>query len=165
MLAKLLIVPIVLAIGFLGWQVVSKQTISPQTSSYSSPTPVAATQTFTASSVMNSFTVQIPQGFNAEEKFATIFVKNQTGEIRIRQNTTNFMSLEEYIKNSRNNLNTILEKRASKEINGLTSISGFVEKEKIYFIYSNQKVYIISTDRIELYDFLDQIAQSFTLRK
>ena len=46
-------------------------------------------------------------------------------------------------------------------INGLSAIKGYVNDEKIYFIYAQYAVYTLSTREPSLYSDLDQIAQSF----
>ncbi len=95
---------------------------------------------------------------------AVITIKSREGEVLILQNNTNLNNLQDYIKYSQNNLETRLKNREEKMINGLTTISGQLENERIYFIYAKNVVYLISTKTASLSLILDQIAQSFRIQ-
>lgn len=117
------------------------------------------TKIFQASSL--KFTIELPVGYQAAEKLESVKITTKTGEILIGKNGTNFNNLDDYIKNSRNNITTRLTNRKELKINGLDAISGFIDGEKIYFIYVENTVYLISTNTSPLFNDLDQIAKSF----
>ena len=133
---------------------------SPPVAASPNPSPTI----FHTSSTMGGFTVEIPPGFTVEEKMAVITIKSREGEVLILQNNTNLNNLQDYIKYSQNNLETRLKNREEKMINGLTTISGQLENERIYFIYAKNVVYLISTKTASLSLILDQIAQSFRIQ-
>lgn len=120
------------------------------------------TKTFKSSEVMK-FSVELPSGFTGSEGHGSAVLSTSDGSILILQNGTDFMNLDSYILNSKNDLKTRLKETEQKNIYGLESIRGYLDNEKIYFIYSpeNHTVYSISTKSKELHDKLDQIAQSF----
>lgn len=125
-----------------------------------SPTPSNSSQTKTFRSETMEFEIEVPEGFEVEEKFTTVKLKNTKGEILIARNSTNFDSLEEYLNDSRLQsekfvVNTYLE------INNLSSVEGFVGEQKVYFLYASNNVYSISTPNKDLYIDLGQVAQSF----
>lgn len=118
------------------------------------------TKTFQSSSVMK-FTIELPINYKANEKFGSVTINTDTRQILIGQNGTNFNNLQDYIKNSRNNLDTRLTNRKNLKINGLDATFGFIGEERIYLIYAENTVYSISTKSSSLFDDLDQIAQTF----
>jgi|SRR3989344_1771038 len=134
------------------------ETLSPSTSKI---------KTFTASSVMGGFTIEIPEGFVVEEKFGrTTLVSLSKEIITIGQNATNYSKLEEFISDPRNNTKSKMADISYGKINGLESINGTINnEEKIYFIYSNYNVYLLTTKSRSLYSVLDQIANSFRTPK
>lgn len=107
------------------------------------------------------FSIDLPENFNVEEGSISIKLYSSNGEIWTYRNSTNFDNLTDYIENSRNNLGSRLTGRKSLTINGLQSVSGFIDEEKLYFVYTDNRVYILSTKNADLYSDLDQIAQSF----
>ena len=153
---------IILAAGAAVYFLVKSNTVTPQ-NSYPTPSPSptnVALKTF-QSETMN-FSIEIPQSFQTEEKFGSVTIKNGSGIILIMQNATNFDNLKEYIKNSKNNLENRIAGREDLVINNQEATSGFLENnEKIYLIYADNTVYIISTKSQPIYSDLDQITQSF----
>lgn len=129
------------------------------------PQPIATnsavqTRTFKSSNVLK-FSIELPAGYNAEEKLGSVTVSNNVDSIIIGQNGTNFDNLNDYIKNSKNNLERRITNRKDININGLESVSGSIDKEKTYFIYVDNNVYLLATKNPLLYLDLDQIAKSF----
>ena len=119
------------------------------------------TKTFQSSDVMD-FSIIVPADYEVIEKLGSAnIIADGENNILIGRNGTNFNNLDDYIKNSRNNLEPRLLKRESMIINGLETVSGVVNNEKIYFIYAQNVVYTLSTENESLFDDLDQIAQSF----
>ena len=80
---------------------------------------------------------------------------------REKQNGTNANNLKDYIKNSRNNLVDRIKNQKELSINDLEALVGQIDTERVYFIYVENKVYMLSTASQSLYDELDQITQSF----
>lgn len=117
-------------------------------------------KTFKASSAMD-FTIELSSNYQIIEDGPTVIISGQNGRILVGQNGTDYDNLKDYIKNSKNDLEDLLSRRNNLIINGLESINGFIDKEKIYLIYIDNKVYFLSTTDVELYPDLDQIAQSF----
>ncbi|HCS78344.1 TPA: hypothetical protein DIV55_01225 [Patescibacteria group bacterium] len=130
------------------------------------PPPLSASKTksFTASSVMGGFTIEIPEGFEVEEKFGTVIIRNQTKQIRISQNSTNFNNLNDYV-TSLEELNKInFKEESSIQINNLPIKLGYIENQKTYFILFQYTVYSLSTEDASQYSILDQIAHSFRIQ-
>lgn len=155
-----LIIIVVIVGGYFGLQKFSKKQppLSQEPSSSLAPSP-ANLKTFESKTM--KIKIEVPEEFNVEEKFASVKIKTSQGEISVDRNGTNFSNLNDYIKNSQNNLEVRITNRKELTINNLISISGMLEKEEIYFIYINNFVYTLSTSSPDLYDDLDQIAQSF----
>ena len=140
--------------------------LRPPTSSVlptASPLNQLAPTTFRASSVMGGFTIEIPSGFQAEEKASLVSINSKNGSIKIGFVGTNYKTLTDHLSDPRNNIIKKLQNQEKLTINGLESINGFLSNEKNYFIYSNYAVYFIYTDSSQLYPDLDQIAQSFQI--
>ena len=141
--------------------------LRPPTSSVlptASPLNQLAPTTFRASSVMGGFTIEIPEGFEVEEKFGTVIIRNQTKQIRISQNSTNFNNLNDYV-TSLEELNKInFKEESSIQINNLPIKLGYIENQKTYFILFQYTVYSLSTEDASQYSILDQIAHSFRIQ-
>lgn len=118
------------------------------------------TKEFKSSGVMD-FTIRIPHDYQIIEKFGSVTISGPSGEILLAQNGTNYTNLADYIDDSRNNLKSKLYNRKNLTIERLEATSGFIEQEKFIFIYAEYNVYILSAKNADLYDDLDQIAQTF----
>lgn len=114
------------------------------------------------------FSVSVPPSFTTEEKFVSVNFKNNSGEFVVDRVGTNFSNLPDYLNDLSGRNNIQIVDREEKEISGLEAIKariirpsdlGYVNIN--YFIYTNNSVYTLSTDSEELFDDLDQIAQSF----
>ena len=127
--------------------------------------PVLQARTFTASDVMGGFTIEVPDGFTAEEKMGSVSIKSSIGEIIIGQNATNYLELEQFITDPRNNTKSKMKQIEYKVLNNLNAVSGLLNDEKIVYIYSHYNVYLLYTKNPQLYSVLDQIAQSFRIPK
>lgn len=119
------------------------------------------TKTFRSSNVMK-LTIELPVDYQVTERLGSVTILSPKDEqIYIERNGTNFSNLQDYIKNSRNNIDIKLQNRQYLRINGLEAVSGFIDGEKIYFILAENVVYLISTKNSSLFTDLDQLAQSF----
>lgn len=116
-----------------------------------------------------NISISIPNNSKIEDKFASITITDGEGSILIDRNGTNFMNIEDYmagLDRTRKNPPRI-EKNEAKSINRYNSILRIYQdfedkyKLKIYYLYVNNSVYSLSTSSPELYDDLDQIANSF----
>ena len=162
---KILIILFVVAILILGIAFYKSKSINPV------PTPQptnTAEQTKTFQSKNLKFNIDLPSKFEIQEKFTSLLLKSDNGEIVVSRVATNFDNLDSYIKDlSQKNKIEIMDNE-SKIINGLSSIVGRIKnvstqelKDKIYFIYSEGWIYSLSTSSQSLYSDLDQIAKSF----
>ena len=108
------------------------------------------------------FRINVPSSYSVIEDFnvATI-LNNDKSEITIDKIGTNFINVEEYVSNLEklNDIKFINKDKAN--IDNYDSIVAFSEdgKEKIYFIYADNRIYTFSTS--DLYDDLDAIVRSF----
>lgn len=105
--------------------------------------------------------ITLPKGFEAIEKLGSINISSPKGSILVTQNGTNFDNLNDYISNSRNNLQQRMKNIQESSINSLDVVSAEIDGEKVYLIYANNRVYYLSTKDPSLFNVLDQIAQSF----
>lgn len=138
----------------------TSQTTDTNKTQSASPASSEQTKKFQSSNVLK-FSIILPNTYEIEEKFGSVNISTSKGKILISQNGTNFENLKDYIKNSRNNLETRIQNKNTLEINGMESIFGNIDREKVYLIYKDYTVYSLSTSSESLYDDLDQIAQSF----
>ena len=113
------------------------------------------------------FSISFPYNFEIEDKLTAVYLRNELGNIDIVRNGTNYKSLSEYLENFDSKRKLTTEERIDMSINGEEAISRIIlpseqnVKQKSYYIYINNAVYIISTTSEALYDDLDRIAQSF----
>lgn len=109
-----------------------------------------------------NISISFPSNSKIEDKFASISITDKSGKkILINRNGTNFNNIDNFVKNSRNNINSRIKDQEKVNINGNDAIVGYLDDRKYYFIYANFAVYLLSTSSPELYDELDQIANSF----
>ena len=118
------------------------------------------TKTFRSTSIMK-FSIDLPNGYKAQEKLGSVTISTPNGVLYIDRNGTNFIQLEDYIKDLGVKNKFVLTNKKSLRINGLETITGIVGKEKLYFIYSNYAIYTLSAKDEVMYNALDQIAKSF----
>jgi len=122
-------------------------------------------KTFKSSTM--DFTVQIPNYYQATEKLTYVDLKSDNGLVDVVRNRTNFNSLDEYLKDTDSRKKLSIFSRENLEINGYNAESRIEQnkdsgvKQKVYYIFVDGSVYIISTKIESLYSDLDQIAQSF----
>ncbi|OGM12698.1 hypothetical protein A3A76_04255 [Candidatus Woesebacteria bacterium RIFCSPLOWO2_01_FULL_39_23] len=128
-----------------------------------SPTPISTSQnlkTFKSSEIMD-FTIETPRDYQVVEKYGLATLTSSKGKIIISQNATNYDNLSDFLKDNRGTSYTNITNKRYLNINNLESVSGFIGEEKIYFIYVDYTVYLISSKTGALFSDLDQIAQSF----
>ena len=115
------------------------------------------------------FTITIPSLYTVREGQTYVEVLlNGVITFDIVRNGTNFESLDTYLKDSdiKKKLTTVTDEK-TLTINGHRSASrietnaGSKIKQKLYYIYVDNWVYILSTSSESLFPDLDQIAQSF----
>lgn len=111
---------------------------------------------------------EVPAGSNLEDKFASIEIKNDNGSIFLDRNGTNHSNINDYLSDLNKKNKTSVISDQSHRINNYDVVQEEIvyDNEKninmlIYFIYIDNFVYSISTSSPELFDELDQIAQSF----
>lgn len=109
-----------------------------------------------------NITFSVPEGFQAEENYTNIVLTSSEGSISINKTSTNFSTLNEYLVYIQNMNNFTLDGVEELTIGEKLAISGMIGDEKITYIYpSRNVVYSVSTTSPDLYDELDQVAQSF----
>ena len=107
------------------------------------------------------FKVILPSGFNVESQSVSVALENSIGTIRILRSASLYDNLEEHITDQRVNIKTRLSMMERLSIDGNEAVRGYFDDEKTYIVQINGLVYSFSTSSPELYDELDQIAQSF----
>lgn len=108
------------------------------------------------------FTINIPVGFQAEEKFTTLSLKNSKGEILLSRVGTNIVNIDDYLNDLDKKNNSVIFNREKLTINNLPAIRGMVGSQKYYFIYAyDWTVFTLLATSESLFGDLDQIAQSF----
>lgn len=114
------------------------------------------------------FKITAPAGYQLEERFTTVMLKNNNGEININRNGTNYDNIADYINflSEKNKFKTIDKKQLI--INKLNALKAKIEYpggpkqgEKSYFIYVDYSIYTLSTSSPALFADLDKIALSF----
>lgn len=146
---------IVIVIGISGYILnqFSKRTIT--------TTPTTVPQFKTYHSDVMDFTIDVPGEYEITEYLGGVNLFSSNGQIYIDQNATNFEKLDEFLKDSKGTSYDKLKEKKSFKINGLDSVSGFIDERKIYFVYTDFNVYLLYTKDAVLYYDLDQIAKSF----
>lgn len=138
--------------------VLSRQGIFDSTKQPASPYVQPATTTFHASSVMGGFTIEVPAGFEVEEKNTIIILKKNNSFINIYRTGTNYASLKDIFSSDKDlkskNINYF-------KINELEAGLELKQNEKTYYIYTLYELFSITTQSDYLFLDLDQIAQSF----
>jgi hypothetical protein len=119
-------------------------------------------------SMLWSFSIEVPDSYQILEKntFIELF-KNDGKKITVVKNGTNFDNLEDYLQefDSRRKIRSSDEKMLRIDnMDAIVRIDTFPDvgvTQKAYYIYTGYMVYILSTEDTQLYNDLDQIAQSF----
>lgn len=97
-----------------------------------------------------------------EEKAHSITLSSDNqGTIMILQNATNHTNLISHLSDPRNDILSRQDSIEQITINDFEAVIGQEQDKKNYFIYANNVVYSFSTSHEDLYDELDQIANSF----
>lgn len=105
------------------------------------------------------FTIELPPSFQTEDETSRITINSDKGQIIVNREGTQFKNLADYLNDfdQLTTLNIISENKSVTD--GDESIARLFEstdvtggKEKIYFIYKPNVVYLISTTEPELYD-------------
>ena len=127
---------------------------------------VVRTKIFASSKYLD-FTVQLPTTYQAEESAPIVNFRNGEIVITLVRNTTPFNTLKESLDDydAKNKLKNFSE-RKELEINGYQATTrvearGDGHIQKVYYIYVDNWLYIISTEFESGYSDLDQIARSF----
>lgn len=130
--------------------------------SQSSPASNGAQQTKRFESKDLKFSISLPTDFLIEEKFNSIFLKSNDGEITVGRIGTNFDNLNDYLDNLSSLNNFTIENKENLTINNYSAVKAYIKGATYYFIYpSKWVVYSIFTKSQPLFGDLDQIAQSF----
>lgn len=115
-----------------------------------------------------NFSVEVPEGFKAQDTGITVIFSGMNGKIEVARNGTQFNTLDDYLLNSDNKSNIIVQEERVEKISNYETVQRIEgqgdkskPKYKIYFIFVRSFVYTLSTDSEALYDDLDQIARSF----
>ena len=112
------------------------------------------------------FSTQLPTSYIVDVKFTHLDLKNTTGSIGVDRNAHTFASLKEYLadvddRDQLPSVNIIKEFLVNKhQVVVRDELRGGV-KVRMYYIFTNDWVYVFSTESESLYSDLDQIVQSF----
>lgn len=115
----------------------------------------------TYQSKVMKFTINLPNGFEVNENLGSVTINASTGSMYIDRNGTNFDTIDMYIKDLHQKNKVNFTNSQALKIDGSSAVKGFIDNKKIYFIYTQYTVYVLSTKESSLYSDLDQIAQSF----
>lgn len=113
------------------------------------------------------FSVNLPNGFQATDETSRIVINSDDGQVTVTRNGTQYNDLESYMLDYDSKRKLISTDENSIIIDGYRALSRLVEfpdqnaKQKSYYVYIDNWVYIFSTSSEELYDDLDEIAHSF----
>lgn len=113
------------------------------------------------------FRINLASKFHATDETSRIIVTSPLGEIYVNRDGTQFNDLEGYINDFDNSTTLNFQEDERSVINGYNARARIIEennlenREKIYFIYIDNYIYMISTKEEVLFDDLDQIAKSF----
>lgn len=126
--------------------------------------PTAEPKTFESSTL--DFTVQLPEEYEVEQGITFVDFNKGVNSMGAGRAAHAFNSLSEFIVDiDEKNKTKDVEEIRELEINGYPSrirneLRGGV-KVRMYYIFTNDWVYVFSTEAESLYSDLDQIAQSF----
>ncbi|MBI2338650.1 hypothetical protein HYU95_05720 [Candidatus Daviesbacteria bacterium] len=166
---NVLIILIILIVLALGITLYYKSTTSKvpsnvpgQPSETRQPTSTkSAEETKIFKSKLMQFSVDLPNNYVAEERIGSAIITTPNGEIYIDRNGTNFDNINDYIEDLEEKNRFAVSTKQSYKINNLETVAGIIDKEKAYFIYSNNAVYTLTAKDKSLFNDLDQIAKSF----
>ncbi len=111
--------------------------------------------------------IYVPEGFNGNETLGIITLKKDKvkGEIRISKTSTQYDSLDDAIKNTKNKAIFNARKSNMSNENGIDGKSFFVDDpvspQEGYFFYINHNIYNFFTDDIDLLFELHELAFRF----
>lgn len=115
------------------------------------------------------FSISVPSYFEIKSSNTGVDLISKGANIEIVRNGTQFSDVNDYLEEfdkKRNIQVDSLEQVTIDGHDGVTRIEkrqvgGELKNPKVYYIFANNAVYIISTDSSDLFSDLDQIAQSF----
>lgn len=165
---KILLPIIIFAVLILGYFYINTNfNIEPNYSDQNTKQESKLDQENIFASKLLKFSFTIPSGYRVEDKSPVIEINSDKGAVTLSRNGTNFNSIEDYLEDYDSKRNIIIRNKEDLKINNYQWVVRNIEfpKEKTilksYYYFINNSVYIISTDKSELYSVLDQIAQSF----
>lgn len=141
-----------------------------KSSNYQNNNPEALTeipQKKTYYSKSMKVSVDMPISFQVEESFTTITFKKNDDSITLSRNGTQFSNLESYLNDFDSKRQLIVPENNEIIINGYDTVLRTMNfpkqniKQKSYYIYVDNWVYVIFTKSKSLFNDLDQIARSF----
>lgn len=163
-----IIVIVILIVGYFGLKQVTKEkSIIP---SEKTPSSISANQELkTFQSKLMKFSINVPSDFQIREELTFVDLEKNNAKINISKNSTNENDVNGYVKDfDKKRTGLSIEEEESVKIVNLDSVkriekfsAGPITQQKVYYIYTENKVYSISANEKELYDELDQIALSF----
>lgn len=114
------------------------------------------------------FSVSFPSKFQVEEDMTFVNFISSEGIINVSRNGTDFYDIQSYLQDFDLKRNIQVTSEDGENIQGINGVrriekfnSGPTERHLAMYFYINNSIYAISTSSEELYDELDQIAQSF----
>lgn len=113
------------------------------------------------------FSIHIPSKFQVEDLEIKLILSYYGKEISMIRNGTNYDNLTDYLVNFDKKRNLVVSEVKRVLIDGKDVLVRMLEfpeekiKQKAYYVYVDNWVYILSTSSEDLYGDLDQIVQSF----
>ncbi len=128
-----------------------------------SPTIILPNNSKSYHSKLLGITIDVPDRFSIEDELGTITLKevNTKDKIIISGIGTNSDSLDGYLIDITNYNRLEVTNKQNPTINGLPAIKAIINGKSYFLIYKNNWVATLMTSSTDLFDDLDQIAQSF----
>ena len=105
--------------------------------------------------------LNIPTNFEIQDKLIDVVLRSGEGKIVIGRSGTNYSSLQEYWVNQPQTNKDGISQEKWLTIDGYEAVSAQLHNTRLYKIFIDGIIFTIETENPELYDDLEQIAQSF----
>ncbi|OGK46866.1 hypothetical protein A3A93_06440 [Candidatus Roizmanbacteria bacterium RIFCSPLOWO2_01_FULL_38_12] len=103
----------------------------------------------------------VPEKFEIESHFTGFTLTFNGQSINISRVATNYTNITDYLTDLQKYNKFDLKNREIMNINSYEAVKGFIDKERIYFIYVDNYVFSFFTEAPSLYNDIDQIVRSF----
>ncbi len=166
-MSKLLLISFIVLTGiFAAYYITNHTNYSQPVANITTPSPTPITKLFQSSKTMK-FSIEVPSDYKVEEKLTRVFIISPSEEkIYVDRSGTNFNTIEDFLKDLDKHNQISIEEEQTLTINGYQAVrriskfnSGEIQNS--YYIYVNNLVYEVFTDKQSLSNVLNGVAQSF----